>query len=94
MDNISDTSSDLDFDGIDSEVEPEVEPKPRPKHRVMSAQEIFNNIDYVPKNVSDLHIVAKLLILEDNEAVLKMIIKGRSTTMRHVARTHRVDLDW
>ena len=32
--------------------------------------------------------------LEDNEAVIKMIIKGRSPTMRHVSRTHRVDQDW
>ena len=29
-----------------------------------------------------------------NEAVIKMIIKGRSLTMRHVSRTHRVGLDW
>ena len=28
--------------------------------------------------------------LEDNEAVIKMIIRGRSPTMRHVSRTHRV----
>ena len=27
-------------------------------------------------------------------AVIKMIIKGRSPTMRHVSRTHRVALDW
>ena len=31
---------------------------------------------------------------EDNEAVIKMIIKGRSPIMRHVSRTHRVALDW
>ena len=30
----------------------------------------------------------------DHEAVIKMIIKGRSPTMRHVSRTHRVALDW
>ena len=35
-----------------------------------------------------------LYIFEDNEAVIKMIIKGRSPTMRHVPRTHRVALDW
>ena len=29
-----------------------------------------------------------------NEAVIKMIILGRSPTMRHVSRTHRVTLDW
>ena len=32
--------------------------------------------------------------LRTNEAVIKMIIKGRSPTMRHVSRTHRVALDW
>ena len=31
---------------------------------------------------------------EDNEAEIKMIIKGRSPTMSHVSRTHRVALDW
>ena len=35
-----------------------------------------------------------LYIFEDNEAVIKMIIKGRSPTVRHVSRTHRVALDW
>ena len=34
------------------------------------------------------------MFFEDNEAVIKMIIKGRSPTMRHVSRTHRVALDW
>ena len=37
---------------------------------------------------------AVLYIFEDNEAVIKMIIKGRSPTTRHVSRTHRVALDW
>ena len=35
-----------------------------------------------------------LHIFEDNEAVIKMIIKGRSPTIRHVSRPHRVALDW
>ena len=34
------------------------------------------------------------MCFEDNEAVIKMIINGRSPTMRHVSRTHRVALDW
>ena len=34
-----------------------------------------------------------LHIFEENEAVIKMIIKGRSPTMRHVSRNHRVSLD-
>ena len=37
---------------------------------------------------------ASQLFFEDNEAVLKMIIKGRSPVMRHVSRNHRVALDW
>ena len=37
---------------------------------------------------------ALLYVFEDNEAVIKMIIKGRSPTMRHVSRTHRVTNDW
>ena len=37
---------------------------------------------------------ALLYVFEDNEAVIKMIMKGRSPTMRHVSRTHRVAFDW
>ena len=32
--------------------------------------------------------------LKTTKQVIKMIIKGRSPTMRHVSRTHRVALDW
>ena len=35
-----------------------------------------------------------MYVFEDNEAVIRMIRKGRSPTMRHVSRTHRVALDW
>ena len=34
-----------------------------------------------------------LSVFEDNEAVIKMIIKGRSPTMRHVSRTDRFTID-
>ena len=37
---------------------------------------------------------SKLLILEDNEPVIKMTIKGRSPNMKHVGRVHPVALDW
>ena len=37
---------------------------------------------------------AVIYFCEDNEAVIKMIMKGSSPTMRHVSRTHRVALDW
>ena len=38
--------------------------------------------------------VTQLITFEDKEVVIKMIIKGRSPTMRHVSRKHRVALDW
>ena len=44
----------------------------------------LSNIDQVPWG-------SQLYIFEDNEAVIKMIIKWRSPTMRHVSRTHRVE---
>ena len=54
----------------------------------------LNHIDCVPSNVQSLHQEALLYVFEDNAAVIKMIIKGRSPAMRHVSRTHRVALDW
>ena len=48
----------------------------------------------VPSNVQSARQEALLFVFEDNEAVIKMIINGRSPTMRHVSRTHRVALDW
>ena len=37
---------------------------------------------------------AQLDIFEDNAAVIRMIIRGRSPMMRHVSRTHRVASVW
>ena len=54
---------------------------------------VLNNIDCVPSNVQSSRQEALLYVFEYNEAVIKMIIKGRSPTMRHVSRTHRVALD-
>ena len=34
------------------------------------------------------------MVAEDNEAVIKILAKGRSAKLRHVHRTHRVNLDW
>ena len=52
------------------------------------------NIDHMSTNTIHSGAGAMLYVFEDNEAVIKMIIKGRSPTMRHVSRTHRVVLDW
>ena len=54
----------------------------------------LDNVDFISSNVNSSRQEALLYIFEDNEAVIKMIIKGRSLTMRHVSRTHRVALDW
>ena len=54
----------------------------------------LDNVDFISSNVNSSRQEAFLYVFEDNEAVIKMIIKGRSPTMRHVSRTHRVALDW
>ena len=54
---------------------------------------VMENIDTVSSNVQSSHQEALLYVFEDNEAVIKMTIRGRSPTMRHVSRTHRVALD-
>ena len=56
--------------------------------------DVMQDIDSVPSNVQSASREALLYVFEDNEAVIKMIMKGRSPTMRHVSRTHRVALDW
>ena len=55
--------------------------------------DVVKDIDLVPSNVQSANREALLYVFEDNEAVIKMIMKGRSPTMRHVSRTHRVALD-
>ena len=54
----------------------------------------LDNVDFISSNVHSSDKEALLYIFEDNEAVIKMIIMGRSPTMRHISRTHRVALDW
>ena len=54
----------------------------------------LDNVDFIPSNVNSSRQEALLYVFEDNEAVIKIIIKGISPTMRHVSRTHRVALDW
>ena len=56
--------------------------------------DVFGSVDYVPPSLPITYGRARLFLLEDNDAVIKMIIKERSPALRHVARTHRVDLDW
>ena len=54
----------------------------------------LSNVDNVSSNAKSSLFGAMFCIFEDNEAVIRMIMEGRSPTMRHVSRTHRVALDW
>ena len=64
------------------------------RHKSHNKIDVMQDIDSVPSNVQSASQEALLYVFEDNEAVIKMIMKGRSPTMRHVSRTHRVALDW
>ena len=65
--------------------------KPHKSHKKI---DVMKDIDVFPSNVQSARQEALLYVFEDNEAVIKMIIKGRSPKMRDVSRTHRVALDW
>ena len=69
-----------------------------PKGEILSSEkgveDILSQVDVVPCTIPPHSGRAKLFLLEDNEAVIKMTVKGRSPNMRHITRTHRVDLDW
>ena len=54
----------------------------------------LDNVDFTSSNVNSSRQEALLYVFEDNKAVTKMIIKGRSPTMRHISWTHRVIHDW
>ena len=69
-------------------------PAKRPTHELQDKNLELSNVDYVSANVTSSQQAVMLYIFEDNEAVIRLIIKGRSPTMRHVSRTHRVALDW
>ena len=64
------------------------------RHKSQKKIDVMNDTDSVLSNVQSARQEALLYVFEDNEAVIKMISKGRSPTMRHVSRTHRVALDW
>ena len=65
----------------------EIQSTPKIK-RVLDQNVDLSNMDQVPSNPHLSEKELQLYIFEDNEAVIKMIIKSRSPTMRHVSRTH------
>ena len=75
----------------------EVRSTPHTIRKRKQSQGVINgldNVDFTPSNVNSSRQEALLYVFEDNEAVTKMITKGRSPIMRHDSRTHRVALDW
>ena len=70
---------------------------PHTTHTRKQTQRVINeldNVDFLPSNFQSSHQEAVVYVFEDNEAVIKMIMKGRSPTMRHVSRIHRVAIVW
>ena len=50
--------------------------------------------DWVPPSMPSLQQNTKCVFVQDNDAVIKMVVKARAPTLKHVSRTHRIDLDW
>ena len=57
-----------------------VTPSHSPSQQSRGMINVLNDVDRVPSNVQFSHQEALLYVFEDNEAVIKMIIKGRSPT--------------
>ena len=64
------------------------------RHQSRGVMNDLENVDFIPSNVQSSHQEALLYVFEDNEAVIKMVVKGRRPTLRLVSRTHRNALDW
>ena len=56
--------------------------------------EQLSNLDLVAINATSCHCKAQLYIFEESEAVIIVIIKGRSLMMRYVSGNYIVALDW
>ena len=68
--------------------------KPVHQSQIQKHHESCGNIDYVLPNALLFSMRTALYTFEDNDAVITPINRGRSPTMRHISRTHRIDLDW
>ena len=67
--------------------------KPQKTKSLMADKRSTDSMDYVSPNWNSSSQRASLWVFEDNDAVIRMIIKGWSPSMRHISRTHRVNLD-
>ena len=60
----------------------EVRSTPHTLHKRKQSQRVINDLDigdFIPSNVNSSHQEALLYVFEDNEAVIKMIIKGKKS---------------
>ena len=64
------------------------------RHQSHKKIDVIQDIDAVLSDVHSARQEVLLYVFQVNEAVIKMIIKRRSPTIRHVSRVHRVTLDW
>ena len=62
-------------------------------HKSHNRIDVMKDNGAVFSNVQSASLEALLYVFENNEPEIKMIMKGRSPTMRHVSRTHRVAFD-
>ena len=67
----------------DNPGKPEIDAHKRQKSQ--KKIDAMKDIDLVPSNVQSANREALLYVFEDNETEIKMIMKGRSPTMRHVS---------
>ena len=59
-----------------------------------SVKNILGNINSVLQNAHISSHWVPLFIFEDSDAVIKLMTKGWSSTMRDVSRNHHVDFEW
>ena len=67
--------------------------------RKTSVLTLWDQVLHVPTEAPkvddrDLRHRTRLIIAEDNEAVIKILLKGRTSALRHLPRTHKINLDW
>ena len=64
----------------------------KPKKQV-GHNSLFGNYDFVSPRAHISSMRPSLCVVEENEIVIKMIVEGWNSNMRHVSRIHKVDLD-
>ena len=70
---------------------------PYTTHKRKQSQRVINDldkVDFIPSNVQSSHQEALLYVFEDNDAVIKMIIKGRSPTLSETCFQNPQSCSW